>query len=527
MPEILGKNFIGDRASARGSASLRAFAPGAGEALDPEFAEATLEEIDEAARLAEEAAEMYREQPPETVAAFLEKIAAEIVDLGDALIQRASEETALPVDRLTGERGRTVNQLKMFAELVREGSWRDARIDRALPDRKPVPKPDLRRILIPMGPVGVWAASNFPLAFSVAGGDTASALAAGNPVIVKAHPAHPGTSELVAGAIRKAAAALDLPNGVFSLLQGATPEVSLALVRHPLLKAAAFTGSLRAGRALYDAAARRPEPIPFFAEMGSVNPVFVLPGAVAERAEAIAHGLSTSVNLGVGQFCTSPGLVIGIENESLEGLVDRVRTHFAKAVPGTMLYPGILRSYEQGVERAKRIPGVKTTPSAAPTDSGKTEARPTLFETAAATFLEYSELHEEVFGPCTVLVRCKSREVMEQVVRSMEGSLTATVQGTPQDLHEYAGILRLLETKVGRLIVNGYPTGVEVCPSMHHGGPYPATTDSRFTAVGTAAIQRFARPICYQNFPQDLLPPELRDQNERGVWRTLDGHWTK
>ena len=527
MLEILGKNLIGDRMSAQGPASLAAFAPGVGTALDPPFAEATLDEIDEAVRLAEAAGETLREQPSEKIAAFLDKIAEEIGALGDALIERANQETALPPDRLNGERARTVNQLRMFAALVREGSWRDARIDRAMPDRKPLPKPDLRRILIPIGPVGVWAASNFPFAFSVAGGDTASAFAAGNPVIVKAHPAHPGTSELVARAIAKAVMWSGFPPGVFSMLQGSTPEISLALVSHPLLKAAGFTGSLRAGRALYDAASRRPEPIPFFAEMGSVNPIFILPDALAERGPALADGLSGSVNLGVGQFCTNPGLVVGLAADGLDQFADRVRGNFAKATCGSMLYPGILQAYERGVDRARNIPGVKVTSSEIAADPSKTQARPTFLETGATTFLEHEALGQEVFGPSTILVKCKSPDEMEQVVRHLEGSLTATVHGTPQDLRDYRAILRILETKVGRLIVNGYPTGVEVCPSMQHGGPYPATTDSRFTSVGTAAIQRFARPICYQNFPQELLPPELRDQNEAKVWRLVDGTLTQ
>jgi NADP-dependent aldehyde dehydrogenase len=468
----------------------------------------TLEEIDHAANAAEEAAEAFAALPGSRVAELLERIAEEILALGDDLLQLASSESALPIARLTGERGRTVNQLRMFAEMARAGTWKSTSIDAALPDRKPLPRADLRRTSVPVGPVAVWAASNFPLAFSVAGGDTASALAAACPVVLKAHPGHPGTSDLTAGAIHKAITSLGLPPGIFAMLHGASPEVSLALARHPAIKAGAFTGSLRAGRALFDAACQRPEPIPFFAEMGSVNPVFLLPGALAERGEAIAEGLSQSVNLGVGQFCTCPGVVVAGHDAAFAA---QLRRRFERGVPGRMLTTGIANAFRSATEHIASLPGVTTTLSVTTASGSPAEAMPVLFETAASGFLKQDELRHEVFGPSTVLVHCGSAAELEAVARHLEGSLTATIHGTVADLREHRGLLAVLERKVGRLVYNGYPTGVEVCASMQHGGPYPATTDPRFTSVGTAAIYRFTRPICYQDFPQEFLPAELRD----------------
>jgi 2,5-dioxopentanoate dehydrogenase len=460
--------------------------------------------IEQAVASAEAAFETYAALPPARVAEFLEKIAEEIGGLGDALIECASAETALGTDRLTGERGRTINQLRLFAEVVRQGAWKDVRIDPAMPDRKPLRRPDLRRTLVPLGPVAVWAASNFPLAFSVAGGDTASALAAGCPVILKAHPGHPKTSVMVADAVKKAVAMLALPEGVFSLVEGASPEVSLALVRHPGIKAGAFTGSLRAGRALFDAAAQRPEPIPFFAEMGSVNPLFVLGSALRKRGDSIAEGLTQSVNMSVGQFCTSPGLVIGVISEALDRFAEQLRSRFSQAKAGKMLTETIAKSYVDATTHLEALPEMRST-------KGEGCPAPALFETDAATFLSRPELRHEVFGPSTILVRCGSQSEFEQVARSLEGSLTATIHGTDEDLRNHAALRTILMRKAGRLIFNGFPTGVEVCSAMQHGGPYPSTTDPRFTSVGTAAIARFARPICFQDFPSEFLPSELKD----------------
>jgi alpha-ketoglutaric semialdehyde dehydrogenase len=380
-------------------------------------------------------------------------------------------------------------------------------------------------MLIPIGPVAVFGASNFPLAFSVAGGDTASALAAGCPVVVKAHPAHPATSEIAARAVVAAARASGMPAGVFSLLQSTRNEIARALVQHPHVKAVGFTGSLRAGRALFDAASARPEPIPVYAEMGSVNPVFILPGALAERSAAIAEGLKDSVTLGVGQFCTNPGLTIGIADARFDGFVHELEALVCKAPAGTMLTPAIQRSFEAGVLRLSGIHGVSTTRS--PITVQESQGLPALFVTDADVFLEHHEMAEEVFGPSTLVVRCGSREDLHAVARQLEGQLTATIHGTPADLDEYASLVSILEQKAGRLIVNGFPTGVEVCPSMHHGGPYPATTDTRSTSVGTAAVHRFARPVAYQNFPESLLPAELQDANLRKIWRLVDGELTK
>jgi 2,5-dioxopentanoate dehydrogenase len=491
------------------------------------FEEATEETIHAAFEAAEKAFHSFRHTPPELRATFLERIGEEIEALGDSLLTTASVETGLPVaERLVGERARTINQLRLFATLIREGSWVDARIDRAVAERKP-PKPDVRRMLIPLGPVAVFAASNFPLAFSVAGGDTASALAAGCPVILKAHPAHAATSELTARAILKAEQATGMPSGVFSIIHSTQNEISIGVVKHPLAKAVAFTGSLRAGRILFDATASRPEPIPFYGEMGSVNPVFVLPGALKERAEAIAQGMKSSVTVGVGQLCTCPGLTVGIDSLYLDQFSEKLKGLIAEAEPASMLHSGILQSYEAGTERLRSIEGVQTTQSLKSADRSKTEGRPSVFVTNHVTFEKHPELGEELFGPSTVVVRCTSREEMEAIANNLSGHLTATIHGTPDDLAEYASLVSILENKVGRLLFNGYPTGVEVCASMQHGGPYPATTDSRSTSVGTGAVLRFVRPFAYQNFPQTALPVELKNANPRGIWRLVDGQMTK
>jgi 2,5-dioxopentanoate dehydrogenase len=525
--ELHGQNIIACRTDSNNNKKFKGFAPAHGDDLEPDFQEATIAQINSSLEAAEQAFHDYRRRSAEERAAFITRIAEEIVALGDGLIERAQLETALPKDRLTGERGRTVNQLRMFAELIREGSWVDARIDRAIPDRQPLPKPDIRRMMIPIGPVAVFGASNFPLAFSVAGGDTASALAAGCPIVVKAHPAHPGTSELVARAIVKAVEATQMPLGIFSLLHGAGHEAGLGLVKHPLTKAVGFTGSLRGGRALFDAAAARPDPIPVYAEMGSINPVFILPGALRERADAIAEGMKNSVTLGVGQFCTNPGLTVGLRDEAMKSFAGKLSELIADMPTGTMLYPGILQAYERGVRQLSGIAGIDKVQSNHTADLKKTEARAAMFLTDANTFLRHSELSEEVFGPSTIVVSCGSREEMERIAANLQGHLTATIHGTAEDLEQFKSLVSILENKVGRLIFNGFPTGVEVCPSMHHGGPYPATTDPHFTSVGTAAIQRFARPICYQSFPQEALPVELQNANRRGIWRLVDNQLTK
>ncbi len=524
--ELHGKNFVGGELSAEGQKTFTPINPATGEEISPPVHEASLAEIDQALLLSEAAFEIHRKQPAEQIATFLETIAEEILLLGDALLQRANAETALPEQRLTAERARTVNQIKMFANLVREGSWVEASIARALPDRKPLPKPDLRRMLIPLGPVAVFGASNFPLAFSVAGGDTISALAAGNPVVVKAHPAHPGTSELVASAIVRAAQKSNLPPGVFSLLHGIAPEVSLQLVRHRGTKAVGFTGSLKAGRALFDAAAARPEPIPVYAEMGSTNPIFILSGALEKNSHSIAEGLMQSVAMGVGQFCTKPGLVFALRGAKLDAFLETLGQGTATVAPGTMLYQSIRERFHQSSLAFEKIPGVRVLgKSAGPAHSNQAPA--TLFATDAKTFLQHAILRDEMFGPSTLVVECESEKELATLARSLAGQLTATLFTTADDMHVHRDLISILEQKVGRLLFNGFPTGVEVCPSMHHGGPYPATTDSRSTSVGTAAIKRFARPICFQNFPDAALPVELQNKNTRRIWRLVDDQLTK
>ena len=521
-----GKNFIGSRLSALGSKTFYGMNPRTGEQIATAFHQATLDEVDDALNLAADAFVAFREAPAETAARLLEAIAAGLEALGDPLIDQAAAETGLGRDRLVGERGRTMNQLRMFAALVREGSYVDARIDPALPDRKPLPRPDLRRMLIPVGPVVVFGASNFPLAFSVAGGDTASALAARNPVVVKAHPAHPGTSELAARVIADAVKTTGLPEGTFSLVHAVDPDISIALVEHPATRAVAFTGSERAGRAIFDAASRRPDPIPAYVEMGSTNPVFLLPGALRDRASQIAQGLCASINLGAGQFCTCPGLILGVEDESFTSFTRQLTDSFGQCTPATMVSAGVLRGYEQSLARVRSAQNVSSIASKQ-ADPRETQASPVLFDTDANTWLANEDLAHEVFGPSAIVVRATSEEELLRVAESLPGSLTATIHGTEHDLKQYRRLISVLETKAGRLIFNGFPTGVEVSPAMHHGGPYPATADPKFTSVGTAAIQRFLRPVCYQNFPSTSLPPELQDANPRQIWRTVDGALTR
>ena len=525
--EMHGKSIIAGKAAASAnSKTFSGIAAASGEKLKPLFHEATPAEADEALELAAKAFEEYRRQPAEKIAAFLDRIGEEILKLGDELIHRAGAETGLPEPRLTGERARTVNQFKMFAELLREGSWVEASIDRAQPDRKPLPKVDLRRMLVPLGPVVAFGASNFPLAYSVGGVDTCSALAAGCPVVVKAHPAHPGASELVGHAIQAAVEATGMPNGVFSMVHGVSTEIGMRLVQHPAAKAVGFTGSLQGGRALFDAAAKRPEPIPVFAEMGSTNPVFILPGALKKNGSAIAEGLAQSVTLGVGQFCTNPGLAFGCRSDEWSAFVERMGQLAGAVAPGVMLHQGISARFHESAEKFQETSGVRVAgKSSAEAAQGRASA--IVFNTDARTFQQQRVLREEVFGPSTLLVNCGSPQELEQIARDLPGQLTATVHGTEEDLVAHANLLAILREKAGRLIFNQYPTGVEVCPSMQHGGPYPATTDSRFTSVGTFAIKRFVRPVCFQNFPDSALPAELKNKNSKKIWRLVDGKLTK
>ncbi len=486
-----------------------------------EFSNATTKQISAAAEAAQSAFHTYAQTSPEQRAQFLDAI-ADAVHEAPALLETAAQESALPMPRLEGERARTVGQLRMFASLLREGSWVDARIDRAQPERKPLPKPDLRRMLQPLGPVAVFGASNFPLAFSVAGGDTASALAAGNPVVVKAHPAHPATSEIAAQAIRDAASRCGLPEGVFSMVHGSSPEVSITLVQHPAIAAVGFTGSLKAGRALLDAAASRPDPIPVFAEMGSLNPMFLLPDALEQRGEAIAEGLMASVTLGVGQFCTKPGVVFAVRGAKLDAFKEHLAAKLQSVAAGTMLHVGIARAFHESCNNLQTFPELNAFAKGSPSGTDR-EAAAMGASVSYENFLKRPELAEEVFGPFVLLVECPDEASMLQAAGSLHGQLTATVHSDAPDSTPVQSLMQCLSHRAGRLILNGFPTGVEVCPSMHHGGPYPATTDARYTSVGTAAIFRFARPVSYQNFPQALLPDALKDNNPLGISRLVDG----
>lgn len=521
--ELSGKNLIAGTLSAAGSETITPLDPRTGQDLEPTFAEASDREIDRAFDLAEEAFRFWRGGDPEERAELLELIAEKIEALGDELVERVQQETALPEGRVKGERGRTTGQIRLFAEVIRDGSWVEARIDPASEEG-----PDVRRMLQPLGPVGVFGASNFPLAFSVAGGDTISALAAGCPVVYKAHPGHPGTSELVGRMIAEAVEECNFPDGTFSLLHGASPDVGQAVAKHPAARAIGFTGSLAAGRAIFDAATARPEPIPVYAEMGSVNPVFVLPGVLPEKRTQIADGLAESVTMATGQFCTNPGLVFGLEGDGIDAFVATLGEKLADEPVSHMLYPGIRDGFEEGCQRMAGVSGVEVAHRYHPSDApAGTEAAPVVFTTDGATFLQNEALMEEVFGPSTLVVKADSAEELTDIAQQLNGDLTASLHGSEEDLQAHTDLMHVLERRVGRLIFNGFPTGVRVCHAMHHGGPYPATTDVRTTSVGTAAIKRFARPIAYQDVPDSVLPVALRNRNERDIWRLLDGEWTK
>ena len=504
------------------SAAFRAVDPKTGQEMAPGFAEGTAEDVATACRLADEAFEAFRTTTLDRRAAFLEAIASRILGLGDALIERACAESGLPRPRLEGERGRTVGQLRMFAGVLREGSFLGARIDRAQPDRKPLARADIRQRKIALGPVAVFGASNFPLAFSVAGGDTASALAAGCPVVAKAHPAHPGTSEMVGRAIQQALADCDLPAGVFALVGGAGTAIGGALVADPRIQAVGFTGSRRGGLALVDIAARRPEPIPVYAEMSSINPLFLLPAALKARGAAIGRDFVGSLTLGAGQFCTNPGLVLAIDGPDLDAFLAAATAALAGSAASTMLTPGIHGAYQAGVERIASHTAV-TTIARGKEQVGPYEAQAGLFSTDLDSFLADRHLQDEVFGASAIVVRCPDAAALKRAAAALEGQLTATLQMDAGD-HEIARLLLpTLELKAGRILVNGFPTGVEVGHAMVHGGPFPATSDSRTTSVGSLAIERFLRPVCYQDLPEALLPDELKDASPLAIPRRIEG----
>lgn len=520
MTSINGAVLIGSAEMQR-ETRFTAINPATGEPWGPSMSEASLADVTAACALAAAAAPVFARTDPSTRAAFLDRVAAAIVGLGDVLIETAMAETGLPRVRLEGERMRTTNQLCLFASEVRAGRWLDAVIDPALPDRTP-PRADLRRMNLPLGPVAVFGASNFPLAFSVAGGDTASALAAGCPVVVKGHPAHPGTGELVARAFRSAVAACGLPEGTFSFLPGRANELGAALVADPRITAVGFTGSRAGGLALAAIAARRDVPIPVYAEMSSINPVVLLPAALDARAEALGAGFAGSLTMGAGQFCTNPGLVIAIDGPALDRFIAATSSALSASEPPVMLSPGIHSAYQAGQA------ALDSSDSAVRIGTGKPSSAPNrcvagLFETTDAAFVGDKALAAEVFGASSLIVRCASAAALLGVIASLEGQLTATLQCDAADEALAAVLLPVLSGKAGRVLANSWPTGVEVTAAMVHGGPYPATTDARTTSVGTLAMTRFLRPVCFQDIPDVLLPPALQQANPWGVPRRVDG----
>ena len=523
---ITGKNYIGNQKSSTGERKFKTFNPLSNTENEVSFVEASTEEIDNALELAWQAFEEFRNYSGSRKSEFLNAIADEIEALGDTLINTYCSESGLPAGRAMGERGRTMFQLRSFADLVKEGNWVEANIDTAQPDRAPMPKPDIRKMLIPLGPVVVFGASNFPLAYSTAGGDTAAALAAGCPVVVKSHPMHAGTGELVASAIIKAAEKTGMPNGVFSNLNSSGIEVGVKLVQHPKVKAVGFTGSIRGGRALYDLAAKREEPIPVFAEMGSVNPVVFLPDALKERGDVLAKSYAGSVTLGAGQFCTNPGLLLGIKGVHLDHFITKLSEAIVEIEPGCMLHPNIIGAYEKNKNQVMAHAGLELVSEYAE-EVEVNFAKQAVTTVEGATFLENTALHQEVFGPFTMVVQCEDKAQLEAIIKKLEGLLTGTLIAGDMELSKYAGVIEALKNRVGRIIFNGVPTGVEVCPSMVHGGPYPASTDSRFTAVGIHSIQRWVRPFSYQDWPDQLLPEALKNDNPLGILRLVNNKITK
>jgi 2,5-dioxopentanoate dehydrogenase len=516
-----GSFLIGAR-SVTSDELFQAFDPSTNELLEPGFAVSTPEHVAEACRLAAEAFDTFRETDPEDRARFLEAIADNIEALGDELVTRAMQESGLPQARLTGERGRTTGQLRLFARVLRQGRWAGVTLDTPLPDRQPLPRSDLRQRRVAVGPVAVFGASNFPLAFSVAGGDTASALAAGCPVVVKGHPAHPGTSVMVARAIRDAIQACGLPEGVFSLVQGPANALGAALVTDPAIKAVGFTGSRAGGLALVNLANNRPEPIPVYAEMSSVNPVLLFPAALAARAEALGKGYVGSLTMGSGQFCTNPGVVVALAGPDLDRFAEVAGQALTEAQPQVMLTSGIHQAYDKGVAALSNHPAVAELGRGAE-GTGCNRGRAALFATSATEFIGNPELAHEVFGAASIIVRAETMDEVRAVLEAMEGQLTATLHLDDADVELARPLLPLLERKAGRILANGWPTGVEVSTAMVHGGPFPATSDPRSTSVGTAAIERYLRPVCYQDLPDVLLPKALRSDNPLGLPRVVDG----
>ncbi|OSQ50053.1 aldehyde dehydrogenase (NADP(+)) [Thalassospira alkalitolerans] len=520
---LSGKHYIaGEWLS--GPDVFQADNPATGTKLPTKFQHGTEELVDQAIQAANACAEEFAAMLPAKRAAFLRAIADEIDARGDEITEIGTLETALPAARLTGERGRTVGQLRFFADWIEEGSWFEARIETAQPDRLPLPKPDIRMMHKALGPVGVFGASNFPLAFSTAGGDTASALAAGCPVVFKGHAAHPGTSEIVARAIEAAVKKTGMPNGVFSLIHGGTRKVGQALVAHPLIKAVGFTGSTGGGRALFDIAVSRPEPIPFYGELGSNNPVFLMPNTMGAKAADLAKGWVGSLTMGVGQFCTNPGLLIALKGADLDTFVDTAASALGEVDGAAMLTDRVSSAYHDVTDAMAKHALVTCALKRRDTD-GPFEGSPAIFRTTAAQWKANPELAEEMFGPAGIIVECDTTEEMLALSQTLVGQLTATIQMDDADADLVNKLRPALEKCAGRILINGWPTGVEVCHSMVHGGPYPSSTDSRATSVGSLAIKRFIRPVSYQAFPDALLPPALKDANPLNIPRLVNGKW--
>ncbi|HRP58586.1 aldehyde dehydrogenase (NADP(+)) [Agriterribacter sp.] len=489
------------------------------------FKDATTEEINAVMEQSWSAFEAYSTFPLRQRAGFMHAIAAALGSVSETVVATAMKETNLPEARLKNELNRTIFQLNSYANACEQGNWLEARIDTAIPERNP-PKPDLRKMLVPLGPVVVFGASNFPFAYSTAGGDTACALAAGCPVIVKAHPAHAHTSEMVADAIIKVARDYNMPPGIFAHVHGAGFEVGRSLVTHPHTKAVGFTGSYGGGKALFDWAAQRKEPIPVFAEMGSINPVYLFPEKLKQSPVELAKLYAGSITLGTGQFCTNPGLIIGMDNEDLQQFITALGKAIEQTAPSTMLHPGIAKAFVTNRNKALMQEQVDTV-AVAQQEPGANQGIPTIASATAQAFLNNPVLHQEVFGPYSLVIRCRDTEEMLAVATRMEGQLTSTLMATETDMRNCASLVEKVKNSCGRIIVNGVPTGVEVCLSMQHGGPFPATTDARFTSVGADGIKRFARPLCFQNWPNSLLPDELKDGNPLKIWRTVNNELTK
>ncbi|TDT47587.1 NADP-dependent aldehyde dehydrogenase [Maribacter spongiicola] len=523
---ISGTNAIGSTSSKQGNKTFKTFNPKENKETEWTFYEASSNEIDGAVALATDAFKVYKDFSGATKAEFLEAIADEIEALGDELIETYCKESGLPDGRARGERGRTMGQLRAFANLLKEGSWVEAVIEKAQPKREPMPKSDIRKMLFPLGPVVVFGASNFPLAFSTAGGDTASALAAGCPVIVKSHPMHAATGELVSSAIIKAAEKTGMPNGVFSNLNSSGIEVGQQLLKHPKVKAVGFTGSINGGTALYKLANERDEPIPVFAEMGSINPVVVLPSALKNDGDAWATKYASSITMGAGQFCTNPGLVLGLKGAKLDSFINTLSEEILKLEPACMLHPNIYAKYNEGKKELSAQKGITIITDYKKATNPNT-AQPSILKVSGVDFLANTKLHKEVFGPFSVMVECENTDEMETILNHLEGQLTGTVLGSEEDLMAHAGITDALQSRVGRILFNGVPTGVEVNSSMVHGGPFPASTDARFTSVGTSAIKRWVRPVSFQDWPNKLLPTALQNENPLGITRLVEGIYTK